>query len=265
MMKKKQIYIVSLGLALLLFSCEYYIGLNQQPKFVNKHTEEGLNVFGLLRPDSTEGFNKSFVYVNRVFPALELEGYDILKPVFVKIDKIVQDSLTESVVFSLLPSQTVRTDTVYRPATYFSPGAGERYRLTCKYEGMPDAIGETIIPSKPQIDPETIIIDRKMISFSLLPDSLTGMVDIYQIADNDNHLLVSRLVTFPDRKTDVEIILPFDHSGTRLMICAYDQNMAAYIGNSNISLNFNKFRTTISTLMSGFGVFGSMNFYEMEL
>ncbi|HNV65520.1 MAG: hypothetical protein IPI37_01355 [Bacteroidales bacterium] len=265
MMKKKQIYIVSLGLALLLFSCEYYIGLNQQPKFVNKHTEEGLNVFGLLRPDSTEGFNKSFVYVNRVFPALELEGYDILKPAFVKIDKIVQDSLTESVVFSLLPSQTVRTDTVYRPATYFSPGAGERYRLTCKYEGMPDAIGETIIPSKPQIDPETIIIDRKMISFSLLPDSLTGMVDIYQIADNDNHLLVSRLVTFPDRKTDVEIILPFDHSGTRLMICAYDQNMAAYIGNSNISLNFNKFRTTISTLMSGFGVFGSMNFYEMEL
>jgi hypothetical protein len=265
MMKKKQIYIVSLGLALLLFSCEYYIGLNQQPKFVNKHTEEGLNVFGLLRPDSTEGFNKSFVYVNRVFPALELEGYDILKPVFVKIDKIVQDSLTESVVFSLLPSQTVRTDTVYRPATYFSPGAGERYRLTCKYEGLPDAIGETIIPSKPQIDPETIIIDRKMISFSLLPDSLTGMVDIYQIADNDNHLLVSRLVTFPDRKTDVEIILPFDHSGTRLMICAYDQNMAAYIGNSNISLNFNKFRTTISTLMSGFGVFGSMNFYEMEL
>jgi hypothetical protein len=198
-------------------------------------------------------------------PAHELEGYDILKPVFVKIDKIVQDSLTESVVFSLLPSQTVRTDTVYRPATYFSPGAGERYRLTCKYEGMPDAIGETIIPSKPQIDPETIIIDRKMISFSLLPDSLTGMVDIYQIADNDNHLLVSRLVTFPDRKTDVEIILPFDHSGTRLMICAYDQNMAAYIGNSNISLNFNKFRTTISTLMSGFGVFGSMNFYEMEL
>ena len=168
-------------------------------------------------------------------------------------------------MFSLLPSQTVRTDTVYRPATYFSPGAGERYRLTCKYEGMPDAIGETIIPSKPQIDPETIIIDRKMISFSLLPDSLTGMVDIYQIADNDNHLLVSRLVTFPDRKTDVEIILPFDHSGTRLMICAYDQNMAAYIGNSNISLNFNKFRTTISTLMSGFGVFGSMNFYEMEL
>ena len=264
MMKKKQIYIVSLGLALLLFSCEYYIGLNQQPKFVNKHTEEGLNVFGLLRPDSTEGFNKSFVYVNRVFPALELEGYDILKPVFVKIDKIVQDSLTESVVFSLLPSQTVRTDTVYRPATYFSPGAGERYRLTCKYEGMPDAIGETIIPSKPQIDPETIIIDRKMISFSLLPDSLTGMVDIYQIVDN-NYSLVSRLVTFPDKKTDVSITLPFDPSGTKLMICAYDQNMAAYIGNSNISLNFNKYRTTISTLISGFGVFGSMNFYEMEL
>ena len=264
-MEKKQIYIVFLGLVLLLNSCEYYIGLNQQPEFVNKHTEEGLNIFGMLRPDSTEGFNKSFVFVNRVLPALEPEGFDILKNAFVKIDKIVQDNLTESVVFSLLPSQTVRTDTVYRPATYFSPEAGERYRLTCKYEGMPDAIGETIIPSKPQIDPETLITDRKMISFSLLPDSLTGMVDIYQIADNDNHLLVSRLVTFPDRKTDVEIILPFDHSGTRLMICAYDQNMAAYIGNSNISLNFNKFRTTISTLKSGFGVFGSMNFYEMEL
>ncbi len=103
-----------------------------------------------------------------------------------------------------------------------------------------------------------------MISFSLLPDSLTGMVDIYQIVEN-NYLLVSRLVTFPDKKTDVTITLPFDPSGTKLMICAYDQNMAAYIGNSNISLNFNKYRTTISTLISGFGVFGSMNFYEMEL
>ena len=103
-----------------------------------------------------------------------------------------------------------------------------------------------------------------MISFSLLPDSLTGMVDIYQIIEN-NYLLVSRLVTFPDKKTDVAIKLPFDPSGTKLMICAYDQNMAAYIGNSNISLNFNKYRTTISTLISGFGVFGSMNFYEMEL
>jgi len=42
-------------------------------------------------------------------------------------------------------------------------------------------------------------------------------------------------------------------------IYSYDNKLATYYANSNTALNFNKYRTTFSTLDSGFGVFGSMN------
>jgi hypothetical protein len=231
---------------------------------MNQTTEEGLNIFGLLRTDSTAGFNKSFVYVHKILPAMKAESFNILKYALVRIDKIDQEEATESVVFTLTPPGSAFADTSYRPVTNFSPDAGERYRIICKYEGLPDAVGETIIPSVPQIKPGTMSVRGKTVTFSLAPDSLSGMTDIYQRIHN-TYIPLLRLVPSPDKETPVELTLPFDPPGTKLVIYAYDHNMAAYIGNSNISLNFNKFRTTISTLKSGFGVFGSMNFREVEL
>lgn len=247
-----------------MFSCEYYIGLNQQPDFTSKIKEEGLNIFGILRPDAVSGFNRSFVYVHRILPALEPEGFYILRSALIKVERIIENEVSDQINFYLTPPESAFADTAYRPLTYFSPLEGEHYRITCKYEGMNDAVGETIIPFRPQINTSSLEIDANSISFSLLPDSLCGMIEIYQIRHNA-YIALTRFIPYSDKETNVELKLPFDVNGSKLLIYSYDHNMAAYIGNSNISLNFNKYRTSISTLESGYGVFGSMNFTEFEL
>ena len=120
------------------------------------------------------------------------------------------------------------------------------------------------MPPPPEIKLNSLTVSDRVVSFTLSPDSLIGMIDIYQVINNLN-IPVSRIIPSMNEETNVEIILPFHSSGAKLLLFAYDHNMAVYIGNSNISLNFNKFRTTISTLESGFGVFGSMNFREVDL
>jgi len=257
-------YILLYSLAIFMFSCEYYLGFDQQPEFRNENIEEGLNIFGILRPDSTGGYNKSFVYVHRIMPVMEPESFNILPNAIVSINKITGESNEEIIRFPLVPANPVFADTAYRPLAYFSPLAGERYRITCSYSGLPDATGETTIPAKPEIIPGTLAVSGRTVSFSLAPDSLTGMIDIYHVKDNI-YLPVTRLIPSADMSTDVQLNLPLPPAGTRLIIYAYDHNMAVYIGNSNISLNFNKFRKTFSTLESGFGVFGAMNFCEVEL
>lgn len=247
-----------------MFSCEYYLGLDQQPKFKSRNFEEGLNIFGLIRPDSNAGFNKSFVYVHKILPALEMEGFYILNNADIIIEKTDNGIVKETLNFNLTPPGSAFADTSYRPVSNFLPVGGEHYRLICKYEGLPDAVGETIIPHEPQIIPGTLAFKGKSLTLSIAPDSLSGLIEIYLLSNNI-YFPLSRQIPLPDKETSVELILPFDHKNTKLLIFSYDHNMAVYIGNSNISLNFNKFRTTISTLKSGFGVFGSLNFKEINL
>ena len=257
-------YFIFLILAVLGYSCEYYLGMDQQPKFRNQNIEEGLNVFALLRPDSIGGFNRSSVYVHKVLPVMQTEGFTILQNTDIKITKIINEEIKETVPFPLVPANALFADTLYRPVSYFAPQAGERYRIVCKHENYPEATGETIIPPQPEIKQNSLTVSGRVVSFTLSPDSLIGMIDIYHLINNI-HIPVSRIIPSTIEETSVNLNLPFNPSGTKLLLFAYDHNMAVYIGNSNISLNFNKFRTTISTLESGFGVFGSMNFREVEL
>ena len=257
-------YFVFLILAVLGYSCEYYLGLDQQPKFRNQNIEEGLNIFALLRPDSVEGYNRSSVYVHKVLPVMQTEGFNILQNTDIRIEKIINDEIVDAVSFPLVASNAVFTDISYRPVSYFAPKEGERYRIVCKHVDYPEATGETIIPSQPEIKQNSLKVSGRVVSFTLSPDSLIGMIDIYHVINN-THIPAARIIPTTNEETDVELNLPLNPSGTKLLLFAYDHNMAVYIGNSNISLNFNKFRTTISTLESGFGVFGSMNFREVDL
>ena len=263
-MRKILLYLIFPCLLVLMFSCEYYLGFDQQPKFRNETIEEGLNIFGILRPDSLESFNRSFVYVHRVMPVMEPENFFILHDAVVKIEKIIGENNSEIIEFPLVPPNMVFPDTAYRPLSGFSPMAGERYRISCMLNGFPEATGETTIPSIPEIVPNTLTVNDRTVSFTLAPDSLTGMIDIYHVTDYF-YLPLTRLIPSVGMGTEVVLTLPVAPAGTRFIIYAYDQNMAVYIGNSNISLNFNKFRKTFSTLESGFGVFGGMNYCEVEL
>ncbi len=249
---------------MLLQSCEYYLGMNQQPEFTNEYIVEGLNIFGLLRPDSIENYNRSFVFVQRIWPALEMDTFGIILNADVRIERIENDSIVETINFPLAPSDSFFSDTLYRPTERFVPQPRERYRLVCRYDDLPDAVGETIIPTPPSVVPNSMHINGRELTFSLVQDSLIKMYDIYLIVAGTGQYL-SRILPADGQETEVGIDLPVNPEGTFLKIFGYDTHLASYCGNANTSLNINKYRTTISTLESGFGVFGSLNYISIDL
>lgn len=265
-MNKGKIFFISIYsvLALFLNSCDYYLGMNQQPDFDDENIDEGLNIFGLLRPDSLQNFNRSFVFVQQIWPALGYETFAIIHNVQVAVEEVEDSILSEVTEFPMLPADSLFADTLYRPVEHFSPQAGKRYRLTCRCEGFPDAIGETVVPAIPEIIDGSLNTDDRNVSFILAADTLIKMLDIYIVGDNYSQF-IARIV--PDDGADTEIVLelPVDPEGLVLKLFSYDTHLAAYYGNANTSLNFNKYRTTITTLESGFGVFGSLNYTTISL
>jgi hypothetical protein len=265
MQVKKRFKILTSGMILLsLFSCEYYLGINQQPDFTEKNPIEGLNIFGVLRPDSIFNYNKSFVYVQKMWPVLEMDTFAIIHDVTVRVYHIVEDIVTDSVDFPLVPSDSLFPDTLYRPLERFTPQPGEHYRLMCRYPGLPDAEGELVFPGQPMVVANSLSINERNIRFRIAADTLIRMIDIYLVDPYYSPFLL-RIVPSGQQDVEVELNLEVDPSGRELMIFGYDTHMAAYYGNSNTAINFNKYRTTISTLESGYGVFGAVNFSSINL
>ena len=263
-LKRKIVYCFYGLLSIVLFSCEYYLGFNQQPKFNNGDIIGGLNIFGVLRPDSIESYNKSFVFVQKIWPVLDMDNFTIIQNVTVRLEHLSNNEVTDVTEFPMVPPDSLFSDSLYRPLEHFIPQPGIKYRLICQYEGLPDAMGECVFPPKPKIIENSLSVDGNNVTFALAADSLIGMVDIYLIGESFSEF-IERLVPSGTIDTDVELQLPFDPQGLQIKIFAYDANLSVYYGNSNTAFNFNKYRTTISTLDSGFGVFGALNYIVIDL
>lgn len=252
-----------LFMLLILISCEkvtdYYLGFNLQPEFTENTFEEGMNIFGLLRPDHFGDFNKSFVYVQQNWPVLEINdsSFTIIKYVDIQLIQIEDEVAEDTISFPLLPPDSSFTDTLYRPSQPFNPVPGNIYRIQCRHESLPTASGETRFPPKPEIVPNSLIAVDGNIEFEVAPHEGIKMLDVYVSSDVYKGI-TGRYVTNDSVGIKVFLSLP----GAKIadiVIYGYDANLASYYANSNTSLNFNKFRTTFSTLEEGFGVFGSLN------
>jgi hypothetical protein len=70
----KHCIILMIVLINLLASCkevaDFYLGIPMQPKFEKNSYVPGLNIFGILRPDSTGSYNNSFIEIQKVMPAV---------------------------------------------------------------------------------------------------------------------------------------------------------------------------------------------------
>lgn len=268
-MKKIQIGFRSVLFILLLNSCEkatdFYLGFPWQPEILENTFVDGLNIFGLLQPDDSDGSNKSFVYVQRNWPALEYtdESFTIIKNVDVRIIQKQNNAVLDTIYCPLLPSDSLFKDTLYRPDQVFSPIPGYTYQIICDHEDVPTALGETRFPHKPQLIDNSPIISEGRIEFEVAPDEGISMLDIY-FSNEKFTGIVGRYVT--NDTASSKIYFPIQGSGSsNIDIYGYDANLAAYYANSNTSLNFNKYRTTFSTLEAGFGVFGSLNSIQIQV
>jgi len=266
--EKFKIFCIGMVITLLINSCQkvtdFYLGIPLQPKFTSDNYHEGMNIFGILRPDSTGNYNKSFVYIETVQKATEFTSFTRLDSVDVVVIRLDTLQGTDSVKFKLYDPGFTFHDSLYRAEIPFRPKPGERYRIVCKYKDLPDATGKTIIPYAPLIEEGSLSIAGYQVKFNIVANSSIKMIDIYLDYNGQRHF-INRYIPSDNQNTVVNFNSGLDLTGYKLIIYGYDANMAAYYSNSNTSLNFNKYRTTYSTLESGFGVFGSVNFTEIVL
>lgn len=267
-MVQKLKIIATLMIMAALSNCEkatdYYLGIPLQPEFEEDTYEEGMNLFALLRPDNLEEYNRSFVYMQEMSEILGEQHFSIIKGASVQVIDFSIPAVPDTVLFPLVPAGDVITDTLYRPISPFTPGPGNQYRLICRHPELPEASGSLWFPYPPKLVEGSLTRSGNTVDFQVSPDSLTGLIDLYYISEQGRGML-GRYVPEADRPTRIQAILPSGHTGVTLTVYAYDANLANYYANSNISLNINKYRTTISTLESGFGVFGAMNFSSIDL
>jgi hypothetical protein len=264
-MRTMKSYIV-LFVLILHTSCEkvtdYYLGINQQPEFTENTFKEGMNIFGLMRPDARGGFNKSFVYVQQNWPVLEYsdQSFVIIKDVDIQLIHLKNGLIIDTIAFPLMAADTFFSDTLYRSAQPFIPIPGDSYRLICIHPEFPEAIGETLFPYPPLLVENSLVITGQQVEFEVEPDRSIKMFDVY-ISGDGYAGIAGRYVTSDSLRTKITLTLPAE-GPVMIKIYGYDEKLAVYYANTNTSLNFNKYRTTFSTLEEGFGVFGSLNMTE---
>jgi hypothetical protein len=258
-----------LALLVLFASCEkvtdWYLGINLQPEFTEDTFEEGMNIFGLLRPDSHAEFNKSFVFVQQNWPALEFPdgSFSIIKDIEIQVIQIENEIIIDTFHFPLLPADSNFGDTLYRSDRTFIPVPGNTYRLLCTHAQIPSAMGETIFPPEPNIVPNSLKVSAGVVEFDVAADPGISMLDIYVSSDVYTGM-AGRYVTNDTTSIRIHLSLPGAKSAT-IAVYGFDAKLSAYYANSNTSLNFNKYRTTFSTLEEGFGVFGALNFKKFTV
>lgn len=241
---------------------DWYLGIPLQPDFTEKNFEPGMNIFGVLRPDSTGGSNNSFVYIQQVLPAVgdtssEWEVTDAL------VEVVAGDPAGSlAVPFVIAQQDGLSVRAYYRPEIPFNPQAGEVYLLSCRADGLPVLEAETRVPAQPQIREGSLSISAHAAGFTVLTDTACHLLDVYLVSGEEYQTL--RLVPGDEGTTETGFSSARDISHGTLMIYAYDRHLASYYVTSNVSVNFNKFRKPYSTVQGGYGVFGALNMLIIE-
>lgn len=267
-MRKRGLFIGLLA-ALFLSSCDevldYYLGIPQQPELTQDPETDEFNIFGVLRPDSVAVYSKSFVFVQRIWPALSFTSFSLIPDATVSLEVTVSPDSLYYLDFPLMPPDDYFNDSLYRPAEPFVPQPGQTYRIICEHPDLNTARGSMVFPPPPAIRNGSYERTGETVHFTLDRDTLIGMYDVYLSGSGTSEFL-GRFI--PDDQPDLEVALRLPAetgAGYRLKVFSYENNLAVYIGNSNTALNFNKYREGFSTLESGYGVFGGLNFIELDL
>lgn len=248
-------------IVILLISCkdalDVYLGVPLQPRFDTETFQPGLNIFGVIRPDSTNEYNNSFIILQKVTPAVgDSSGWEI-DTALVWVSKIYNDQPDSICEFTLTNSDSTFRETSYRPNSDFNPKQGDVLMAECIYEDLPVLYAKTIIPNKPMSSNSTFNYSNNSIELELLPDTSYFMLDVFVYA-NSEIIAYQRIPTVDDYNSNISISSIYSLPDSVVVYC-YDYNLAVYYLTSNTSLNFNKYRKSFSTVENGFGVFGSIN------
>ncbi|MBN2485627.1 MAG: hypothetical protein JXB34_06610 [Bacteroidales bacterium] len=247
---------------LLLASCkeaaDFYLGIPLQPRFDENSYTPGLNIFGVVRPDSTGNYNNSFVEIQKVVPAVgSIDSLEV-DTIKVTVSYITEGQGSGATKFVQSTFDNTFKQANYRPENTFVPKALQSFYLTCEHPSLPVLTATTMVPEKAVLVPGSIVTGDKYLAFEIQADTSIFMLDVYVFSSSDNLLFSQRYGTISGTSTKIELPINAGYAA-RAVIYSYDSNLAKYYLASNTSLNFNKYRKPYSTVENGYGVFGSVN------
>jgi hypothetical protein len=242
-----------------MISCENPItGFGPQPVYLEKGKYKPmLNIFGVLRPDSLQGFPNSFVHLEAVYPICTSypDSFE-LPDATVKVYCYEEAQISDSLQFVYTNFDSIFSGYEYR-ALNFIPVEKRIYGISCYKQGYLKLTGKTRVPLKPVIVNDTIMIDHNKISFAILTDSTAVL---YDISLTVGELELNKRMRKPEQGNIVVTfnLYPTPVKTAQLVIFAYDLNLSEYL-TYNISIKPNTYQGNYSTVENGYGCFGSLN------
>ncbi len=260
-MNVKRIYIIlTVCISLLFCACskddlfDFVVG--PQPHFLDDHQFiAGLNILGVIRPDSFDGKSLSTIQIEKVVPAVSKidDSTTVIDYNFV-IYKIINQTIIDSLCFVYKYPDTTY---IHQP-TDFNPFPGNHYRIVCQSPGLPILTAETVIPNQPVIVNGSMNIKQNNIQFAINNDTSAFLYDIYIFVGDQQYN--KRLIRSKIGNTIVDISgnIP-QKTAINLSIYAYDKHLSEYLTVTNLFIKPNTFRPPFSTVHNGYGCFGSLN------
>jgi hypothetical protein len=219
-----------------------------------------LNVFGILRPDSLETWPLSYIHLDFTVPPGGNLDSTWVTDAEVLIKKQAEQGFEDSIHFEYTHYGIFDTPE-YRNSSFF-PESGT-YQLICRRQGFPALTAETTVPGKPAIRDNLVRQVDHTLSFSLIRDSLAGLVEV---TIEGKYCMVQDRILRPEQgNIPVVMKLPSELVGPcMLTVYAFDLNLSAYM-TTNLSIKPNIYQVDFSTVKNGIGCFGSMSIMKRKI
>ena len=221
-------------------------------EIVETEFQPGLNIMAVLRADDLPG--TSFININRALTTEEIYS-DSIENFSPRIDYAKVSSIGSGAEY-----QFVRGEDTSDWGNYFdttlSVEAGVAYDLEISAPGFPTLTGHTIIPDKPQLVANSLLIGSDKVSFQIQHHTSAFEYKLYLFFAAS----VLDKVVKPTNGNIIEVDWDFstlNGSPLYLGLTALDENLTRY-GNSPISFIPNTYHPDGSTVSGGYGCFGSV-------
>jgi len=243
--------IILLGLIIIVIGCDLPHQPGPMPRdLIETKFEPGLNIFCVLRADDIPG--SSFCLVEKALTTQEM--YEDTNYVVSDASILINDPETNR-LFAFTPEIDSMRGRIFTNLN-FVPTAGRTYQITVSAPGFADVTAETVVPSRPEIDPASQRLQANKLEFDLLA---RADVYLYEIA----LIFFSQRITLEKPvHTDEVIHVKIDFAAELgpplfLGIYAYDANLAEYLSASP-SLIPQTYHEIPSTVEDGYGCLGSL-------
>lgn len=233
--------------------------LGSQPNFEKgQDFTPGINIFGVIRPDSAGSQSMTVIKAEKVIPAIsETIDSTTLISLDASVIKINNNITVDSLCYSIRYPDTIYT---HLPAD-LRPLAGNHFKIKCKSPGLPVLTAETIIPAEPSILNNSVITENNRVKFSITEDKTAFLYDVVLYIGSKKYS--QRVLRAMEGNTEIEFVADDTNNGERkIVIYGYDKNLSEYLTAQNLFIKPNTYRPPFSTVQNGYGCFGSLNIFS---